>query len=85
MKLTPGEQLIEWLDQAGMSQTAFAAMVGIPIQRVNGIITGIRNVSPESALLLAEHTNIPATRWLALQNEVDLKRARRKMVKKRGS
>jgi hypothetical protein len=42
---TPGEMLVEeYLKPAGITQVALAAKMGVPIQRVNGIISGRRAV-----------------------------------------
>jgi addiction module HigA family antidote len=43
---SPGEMLLEeFLKPAGITQVALAERMGVPIQRVNGIITGRRAVT----------------------------------------
>ncbi|HTP27884.1 MAG TPA: HigA family addiction module antitoxin [Anaeromyxobacteraceae bacterium] len=50
----PGEMLLEeFLKPAGITQVALAERMGVPIQRVNGIIAGRRAVTAETAILLS--------------------------------
>ena len=49
---SPGEMLLEeFLKPAGLTQVALAERMGVPIQRVNGIIAGRRAVTAETAIL----------------------------------
>jgi antitoxin HigA-1 len=46
----PGEVLLEeLLKPMGVSQSAFARHVGMPLQRVNEVVRGKRGVTPDSA------------------------------------
>ena len=51
----PGEILLElYLKPSGMSQLELARRMGVPIQRVNTLINGRRDMSPETAILLSK-------------------------------
>lgn len=69
----PGEMLLEeFLKQLGITQTAFAARLGVSFPRVNEIINGKRGVTPDTALRLAQVTGMSADFWLGLQQDWDL-------------
>ena len=70
---TPGEMLLEeFLKPAGVTQVALAAKMGVPIQRVNGVISGRRAVTAETAILLSRALGTTPELWLNLQVAVDL-------------
>lgn len=69
----PGEILREeFLAPMGVSQVAFAAHIGVPLQRVNEIVRGKRGVTPETAWLLAAALGTTPEFWLNLQTIHDL-------------
>lgn len=69
----PGEVLLEeFLDPLGLTQTAFAARLRIPLQRLNDLIRARRGVTPDSALRLARALGTSAELWLNLQKSWDL-------------
>ena len=69
----PGEMLLEeFLRPAGIAQVALAARMGVPVQRVNGIIAGRRAVTAETAILLSRALGTTPELWLNLQVAVDL-------------
>ncbi|OGV70211.1 MAG: addiction module antidote protein, HigA family [Lentisphaerae bacterium RIFOXYB12_FULL_65_16] len=54
MPTSPGEILAEeFLAPLGITQTALARHIGVPVRRVNEIVRGKRAISPETAQLLA--------------------------------
>jgi addiction module HigA family antidote len=70
---SPGEMLLEeFLKPAGITQVALAEKMGVPIQRVNGIIAGRRAVTAETAILLSRALGNTPDVWLNLQVAVDL-------------
>ena len=78
----PGEVLrAEYLEPLGMTQVELADHLGIPLQRVNGIVRGKRAVTPETAWLLALAFGTTPEFWLNLQSAHDLatSRPRRKI------
>lgn len=69
----PGKILLhEFLEPMGVSQKAFAAHLGVPIQRVNELIRGKRGVTPDTAWLLSEALRTSPEFWLNLQAVHDL-------------
>ena len=73
----PGEILKEeFLAPAGMTQSAFAQHIGVPLQRVNEIIRGKRGVTPETAWLFSQALGTSPQFWMNLQNGYDLTRQR---------
>ncbi len=80
----PGEVLLEeFLVPMDVSQVAFAAHIGVPVQRVNEIVRGKRGVTPETAWLFAEALGTSPEFWLNLQSNYDLVRLRPKRQVKR--
>ena len=76
----PGEMLLEeFLRPAGITQVELAARMGVPIQRVNGVISGRRAVTAETAILLSRALGTTPALWLNLQIAVDLWDAEHKL------
>ena len=76
----PGEMLLEeFLRPAGITQVELAARMGVPIQRVNGVISGRRAVTAETSILLSRALGTTAALWLNLQMAVDLWEAEHKL------
>ena len=73
----PGEVLAkDFLKPLGITQVAFAAHIGVPVQRINELIRGKRGVTPETAWLLAEALNTTPEFWINLQAVHDLAKNR---------
>jgi addiction module HigA family antidote len=69
----PGEVLLEeFLNPLGLTQTAFAERLRIPLQRLNDLIRARRGVTPDTALRLARALGTSAEIWLNLQKAWDL-------------
>ncbi len=69
----PGEILIEeFLKPLGISQVELAAKMGVPIQRVNTLVNGKRNMTAETAILLSRVLNTTSEFWMNLQVACDL-------------
>ena len=64
--------LEEFLKPLGITQSAFAARLGVSFPRLNEIINGKRSVTPDTALRLARVTGMSADFWLGLQQDWDL-------------
>ena len=72
----PGELLLEeFLQPAGITQTAFAEQLGWTRARLNELIRGKRGITAESALDLAEVLGTSAKLWMNLQATYDLDQA----------
>jgi addiction module HigA family antidote len=64
----PGELLLdEFLLPRGLSQRAFAARIGWPPRRLNDLVTGKRNITPDSAAVLSRALGTSTEFWLYTQ------------------
>ncbi len=76
----PGEILLEeFLKPMGMSQIELAKKMGVPIQRVNTLINGKRDMTAETAILLSRVLKTSSEFWMNLQVAYDLYEARQAM------
>jgi addiction module HigA family antidote len=76
----PGEILLEeFLKPVGMSQVELAKKMGVPIQRVNTLINGKRDMTAETAILLSRVLKTSSEFWMNLQVSYDLYEAQRAM------
>jgi len=67
-----GELLSGWLDDLSMSQTAFAAHIGISRVMLSRVLHGHAAVSADMDLRLSEALGTTPGYWLALQVQRDL-------------
>lgn len=78
--LTPGEVLREeFLVPLNLSAKRLAAEIGVPTNRITGILHGTRAISAETAILLGRRFGNSPRFWLNLQMNLDLERAREAM------
>jgi addiction module HigA family antidote len=76
----PGEILLEeFLKPTGMSQVELAKKMGVPVQRVNMLINGKRDMTAETAILLSRVLKTSSEFWMNLQVTYDLYEAQRAM------
>ena len=74
----PGEILVEeFLTPMGISQVELARRMGVPVQRVNTLINGKRDMSAETAILLSRALKTSSEFWMNLQVACDLYEAQR--------
>ena len=66
----------EFLIPLGISQVAFAAHLGVPVQRINELIRGKRGITPDTAWLLSQALDTTPEFWINLQTAYDLARSR---------
>ena len=77
----PGEVLLEeFIIPKKLSQVDLARKIKVPIQRINTLINGKRDMTPETAILLARFFKTSPEFWMNLQTQRDLALAQRKMV-----
>ena len=69
---SPGEILSGWLEDLGMSQTAFAAHIGISRVMLSRILHGHAALTADMDLRLAEALGTSSGFWLRLQVQRDL-------------
>jgi antitoxin HigA-1 len=75
--VSPGEVLrAEFLEPLGLSAGGLARSIGVPRNRVGGILNRNRTITADTALRLSIYFGTSAEFWLSLQASYDLKRAR---------
>ncbi len=62
----------EFLKPMGMSQVDLASRMGVPVQRINTLINGKRDMTAETAILLARVLKTSPEFWMNLQVARDL-------------
>lgn len=72
----PGEVLLtEFLRPHNMTQVELAKRMGVPIQRINTLINGKRDMTAETAILLSKVLGTSSEFWMNLQVACDLHQA----------
>ena len=77
----PGEHLADELVELGMSAAGLARQLGVPTNRVTGILNGTRAVTGDTALRLGHFFGTSPQFWLNLQVLYELRLAERKIGK----
>ncbi len=73
----PGEVLREeFLSPLGLTQTALAQHIGVPVRRISELVRGARGVTPSTAWMLAQAFDTTPEFWLNLQTAHDLAKSR---------
>lgn len=74
--VSPGEVLLEQLEELGMSANALAVALRVPANRITGILNETRALTPDTALRLERFFKGTTARfWLNLQTSYDLRKA----------
>ncbi len=69
----------EFLQPFHLSQNALAIAIGVPSNRINGIIKGIRKVSADTDLRLCKYFDLSEGYFLRIQEQIDLLTAKEKI------
>ena len=77
----PGEHLDEQIKALGMSAAELGRQLGVPTNRITGILNGKRAVTGDSALRLAHFFGTSAEFWLNLQKLFELRIAEQRVGK----
>ena len=73
----PGEILLrEFLEPMELTQLELARRMGVPVQRVNTLVNGKRDMTAETAILLSRVLKTTPEFWMNLQDACDLYAAR---------
>lgn len=81
--ISPGEVLFEeFLKPLGISQSALARDLNVPVGRVSDIVQAKRAITPDTALRLAVYFNMTPEFWMNLQSHYDLKIAKQNLLPK---
>lgn len=73
---TPGQLIEALLAERGWTQSVLAAVLEVSKSTMNKLIAGTQTVTAEIAITLEEVFDVPAERFLALQQQFDLSKAR---------
>lgn len=76
LAIPPGELLEEELNTIGMSQAELAARTGRPVQVINEIIRGKKQITHDTAIEFEKVLGIPAHLWIGLETNHQLTLAR---------
>ena len=81
MPVHPGEILLEeFIIPKKLSQVDLARSIKVPVQRINTLINGKRDMTPETAILLARFLKTSPEFWMNLQTQRDLAIAQHRMA-----
>jgi addiction module HigA family antidote len=76
--IPPGEILMEeFMRPLGVSINRLARDIGVPPNRISGIVNGKRGITADTALRLGKYFGTSAETWLDLQSDYDLRMIRR--------
>ncbi|MCL5801867.1 MAG: HigA family addiction module antitoxin [Gammaproteobacteria bacterium] len=78
----PGEHLRDEMEELGMSARALAKALGVPVNRITGILNEQRAVTADTALRLSRYFGGTAEFWLNLQSAYELRSTRQAAGKK---
>lgn len=77
----PGDILKhEFLDELGMSQNALAKALGVPANRIHGIVNGERDITADTDLRLCKFFRLSEGFFQRLQVLYDTREAKRKIA-----
>ena len=73
---SPGEFLFEELEARGWTQIELAEILGRPTALVSGIITGKRQITPDTAIQLGDALGTGAELWMNLESQYQLSKVK---------
>jgi HTH-type transcriptional regulator/antitoxin HigA len=76
LPIPPGELLTETLESLNLSQAELARRMDRPVQAINEIARGTKEITPETAIQLERVLGVPAHIWLGLETEYQHTKAR---------
>src|SRR5690349_11655053 len=74
--IPPGEFLAETLASLSLSQAELARRAGRPVQAINEIVRGTKEITPETALQFERVLGVPAHIWTRLDADYRYVKAR---------
>ena len=77
----PGAHLAEQLQELGLSAAELGRQLGVPTNRITGILNGQRAITGDSALRLGHFFGVSPQFWLNLQALYELRNAEAKVGK----
>jgi len=80
LPLHPGKILLrEFLNELGITSYALAKGIGVPTNRVTGIVNGDRSITADTALRFGRFFGNSPEFWMNLQMHYDLEMAERRV------
>lgn len=77
---TPGDMLREeFLTPLSLTPYKLAKDIRVPQNRISGILSGKRAITPDTGLRLDRYFGLSEGWWLRLQTDCDLRKARREL------
>lgn len=76
LAIPPGEFLEEVIEDLGMTKDELARRMGRPATKLSPIFSGVKAITPETALQLEQVVGVPAHIWTGLESEYRLTLAR---------
>ena len=76
LPIPPGELLTETLETLHLSQSELARRMDRPVQAINEIARGTKEITPETAIQLERVLGVPSHIWLGLETEYQHTKAR---------
>ena len=70
---------VEFLEPLKLSQNALAQAIGVPSNRINGIINGTRGITADTDLRLTRYFGLTEGFFLRYQNGVELVKTKHKI------
>ncbi len=81
----PGDIIAEWLTECCMSQKELAVKLNRPEKTISEIINAKTEIIEDTAIQLEKVTGLPASYWLALEQQYRLFLVRQKNALKAGA
>ena len=75
----PGEHLTDAIVASGVTGTQLARDIGVPPNRITGILHGTRGITADTALRLGRYFGTSPVFWMNLQQTYDLRRAEQEL------
>ncbi len=69
----------EFLEPLELSQNALAIAIGVPSNRINGIINGVRGMTADTDLRLTKYFGLSEGYFLRIQERLELLEAKKKL------
>ncbi|MBO4644755.1 MAG: HigA family addiction module antidote protein [Alphaproteobacteria bacterium] len=70
---------VEFLEPLKLSQNALAQAIGVPSNRINGIINGTRGITADTDLRLTRYFGLTEGFFLRYQNRIELVKAKHRI------
>ena len=78
----PGEFLADELEEIGITATELSRQIGVPPNRVLGIVHGDRSITADTALRLGQFLGTGPEIWMNLQKAYELDKAKAQLGEK---